>query len=225
MAARILKPLWLASLATSALGSPLDSSFQESDTKLQKRFDATSLLEKFAGSSGGNGITSILPNGLLENLPMAETVMGTLDLTPEQMAHKPVLTLNLPGYANWTGAGWNYRARGYTYKQPDTPPARLNELANAFIMDIDVEQMEMPEQNQARNVTASIFIVQQRGQEVHLNFETDAYVPPEASNRIIRAVSLPNDAGPSSRSLTNLFIDRRCTESRATPQDNHAGRL
>ena len=55
------------------------------------------------------------------------------------------------------------------YKQPNTDEEKLNDLANAFLIDTDVEDLPPDQQAQARNVTASIFVIQQDDEEVRFD--------------------------------------------------------
>jgi hypothetical protein len=56
------------------------------------------------------------------------------------------------------------------YKQPDIPQDTLDDLANVFLIDTDVEDLSPSGQDQARNLTASIFIVQQKDETVVVDF-------------------------------------------------------
>ncbi|KAL8295105.1 hypothetical protein RB597_008433 [Gaeumannomyces tritici] len=52
------------------------------------------------------------------------------------------------------------------YKQPNTSVEKLNKLANVFLIGTDIKDLPPQEQDQARNITASIFILQQGDQNV-----------------------------------------------------------
>lgn len=47
------------------------------------------------------------------------------------------------------------------YKQPDTSKEKLNDLANIFLIDVDIKDLPESEQDQARNLTSEIFVLQQ----------------------------------------------------------------
>lgn len=69
--------------------------------------------------------------------------------------------LNIPPYANFTSDGWNVRFHGNVYKQPDTSQGKLNDLANIFLIDVDIKDLPKSQQDQARNLTSEIFVLQQ----------------------------------------------------------------
>lgn len=92
-------------------------------------------------------------------------------------------------YANWTEEGWNVRVHGNVYKQPDISQKKLDDLANVFLIDVDIDELSEPEQKQARNLTASIFVVQQGDLNVTIDFENDVDVRPNASGGVVNAVS------------------------------------
>lgn len=79
--------------------------------------------------------------------------------------------LNIPPYGNWTDQGWNIRFHGNVYKQPNTSTEKLNDLANVFLIGTDIEDLPASQQDQARNLTAEIFVVQQGNETVQLNLE------------------------------------------------------
>lgn len=96
-----------------------------------------------------------------QNLPTGDSVASSLGLSDEQLAAEPTQALNIPPYANYTDQGWNVRFHGNIYKQPEINESKLNDLANVFLIDTSVEKLPASQADQARNVTASIFVVQQ----------------------------------------------------------------
>lgn len=74
--------------------------------------------------------------------------------------------LSFSGYGNWTDRGWNLRLHGNVYKQPNISRSKLDDLANIFLIDTSVEKLQPSEADQARNLTASIFVIQQGQQNV-----------------------------------------------------------
>ena len=76
------------------------------------------------------------------------------------------MTLICSGYGNWTEQGWNLRFHGNVYKQPNISREKLDDLANVFLIDTSVEELPPPQASQARNLTASIFVLQQDNQNV-----------------------------------------------------------
>ena len=73
------------------------------------------------------------------------------------------------GYGNWTDRGWNLRFHGNVYKQPNIPRAKLDALANVFLIDTSVEELPPDQADQARNLTASIYIIPQEQADVTFN--------------------------------------------------------
>jgi hypothetical protein len=57
------------------------------------------------------------------------------------------------------------------YKQPNISTSKLNDLANIFLIGTDISQLPPSQQDQARNLTASIFVVQQKNQSVAMHLE------------------------------------------------------
>lgn len=93
-------------------------------------------------------------------------------------------------YANWTDDGWNVRVHGNVYKLPDIEQDKVDDLANVFLVDTDIEDLPEDQQAQARNVTRSIFVVQQDDEEVTIDFVSDVNVDRNASGGAIDAVRL-----------------------------------
>ncbi|RYP26695.1 hypothetical protein DL767_007925 [Monosporascus sp. MG133] len=122
---------------------------------------------------------------LLSDLPVGSAVQHRLDLSDDDLAALPTQVLNIPGYANWTDEGWNVRIHGNVYKQPDTSRESLDALANEFLIGVDIADLPEEQQAQARNVTASIYIVQQADQSVTINFENDVAVQPNPGSSVI----------------------------------------
>lgn len=57
------------------------------------------------------------------------------------------------------------------YKQPNTSQSKLDDLANIFLIGTDISQLPPDQQANARNLTASIFVVQQGNQNVSMHLE------------------------------------------------------
>jgi hypothetical protein len=133
----------------------------------------------------GQAIPSLLANGIpeiLHHMPHGSAIESSLGLQPTQIAALPTQVLNLPPYANWTDQGWNVRFHGNVYKQPNTTKEMLNKLANKFLIGVDINQLPPNEQDQARNVTSEIFVVQQGNQSVQLNL---------ISGNLVQEITLP----------------------------------
>lgn len=60
---------------------------------------------------------------------------------------------------------------GQVYKQPNTNKSKLNDLANIFLIGTDIESLPADQQDQARNLTAEIFVVQQGNKNVSMHLE------------------------------------------------------
>lgn len=63
------------------------------------------------------------------------------------------------------------RFHGNVYKQPNISNETLDSLANVFLIGTSIQQLNATEQDEARNVTAEIFVVQQGNQTVQMNLE------------------------------------------------------
>lgn len=117
----------------------------------------------------GSDIPSEVASGVpdfFEDLPIGDSVQSSLGIDDDQVAALPTQVLNLDPYANWTSEGWNIRFHGNVYKQPNTSEEKLNDLANIFLVGTDIEDLPEEQQKNARNLTASIFVLQQGDVEV-----------------------------------------------------------
>ena len=63
------------------------------------------------------------------------------------------------------------RFHGNVYKQPNISQAKLDQLANVFLIDTSVDKLPPDQAAQARNVTAEIFIVQQSNENLTFHLE------------------------------------------------------
>lgn len=76
------------------------------------------------------------------------------------------------------------------YKVPDIDQSKIDDLANVFLVGTDIDQLSPSEQAQARNVTRSIFVVQQGDESVTVQFvDNDNILPEEGDGGAINAVS------------------------------------
>lgn len=57
------------------------------------------------------------------------------------------------------------------YKQPNTSTDKLNQLANIFLIGVDINELPADQQAQARNLTSEIFVVQQGNATVQMHLE------------------------------------------------------
>ena len=112
------------------------------------------------GSDIPSWVASGVPN-FFQGFPTGDDVVSSLGLNSQELAALPTNALNIDPYANWTNSGWNVRFHGNIYKQPNTSVADLNRFANVFLIGTDIDSLPPSQQDQARNLTAEIMIVQQ----------------------------------------------------------------
>lgn len=120
----------------------------------------------------GSGIPSYVTDGILPgavNLPTGTQVMSSAGVSSSDLAAIPTSVLNIPGYANWTGSNWNLRVHGNVYKTPNISTSKIDDLANVFLIGTSISQLNATEQDQARNLTREIFVVQQDDVNVTVN--------------------------------------------------------
>ena len=120
-----------------------------------------------------------------QGFPVGDDVKSSLGLDDEQIAALPTQVLNIPyvacewvhmqrdptniddrSYGNWTDQGWNLRFRGNVYKKPNISREKLDDLANAFLIDTSIDKLPPSQADQARNLTAAIFVLQQKDRNV-----------------------------------------------------------
>ncbi|TPX11533.1 uncharacterized protein E0L32_007744 [Thyridium curvatum] len=116
--------------------------------------------------TNGKGV----PN-FFQDFPTKDKVQSSLGVDDKQLAALPTQVLNLPPYGNWSRGSWNVRFHGNVYKQPPTDQKTIDDLANKFLVDVNIDQLPPDEQANARNMTASIFVVQQEDQNVTMHLE------------------------------------------------------
>jgi hypothetical protein len=101
-----------------------------------------------------------VPN-FFQGFPTGDAVASSLGLNSDDLAALPTNVLNIDPYANWTNSGWNVRFHGNVYKQPNTSVSTLNKLADVFLVNTSISELPKSQADQARNLTAEIFVVQQ----------------------------------------------------------------
>ncbi|THV76819.1 hypothetical protein D6C97_02430 [Aureobasidium pullulans] len=150
--------------APRVTGSPVDS--HPSRTERHRRGLIDDVQSDIGSILGGLGsdlpswVASGVPN-FFQGFPTGDAVVSSLGLDDSQVDALPTQVLNLDPYANWTESGWNVRFHGNVYKQPNTSTEDLNRLANIFLVDTSVGELPQDQADRARNVTASIFVIQQ----------------------------------------------------------------
>ena len=120
----------------------------------------------------GSAIPSYVTDGILPgavDLPTGSQVLSSANVSSSDLDAQPTQVLNIPGYGNWTGSEWNLRVHGNVFKQPPISNDTIDNLANVFLIDTSVAQLSQTEQDQARNLTRSIYVVQQDDVNVTVN--------------------------------------------------------
>ena len=120
----------------------------------------------------GSAIPSYVTDGILPgqvDLPTGSQVLSSAGVSSSDVDAKPTQILNIPGYGNWTGSQWNLRVHGNVFKQPDISNDTIDDLANVFLIDTSVAQLDQAGQDQARNLTREIYVVQQDDMNVTVN--------------------------------------------------------
>ncbi|KAJ4315490.1 hypothetical protein N0V94_005927 [Neodidymelliopsis sp. IMI 364377] len=139
--------------------------------------DIKSGVEGIAASWGsvlGKDLPSFFTDGIpgwFENLPTGTDVMSSLGIGDDDLAAIPTQVLNVPPYANWTDQGWNVRFHGNVYKLPNISQSKIDDLANIFLIDTSVDKLPDDQKANARNLTRSIFVVQQGNVNVSMSLE------------------------------------------------------
>lgn len=150
-------------------------------TKVEKReIDIGGYLDDLFSELGDipRYVASGIPQ-FFQDLPQGNDVLDRLGITNDDLDATPTQVLNIPGYANWTGQNWNLLVHGQVYKDPGLDNGRLNDLANVFLVDTDIEDLPANEQEQARNLTRNIFSVPQEDQNITFTFVPN-FEPPNA---------------------------------------------
>lgn len=138
------------------------------------------------GSAIPSYVASGVPN-FFQDFPTGSAVASTLGVSDDDLAALPTQVLNIPGYANWTYQGWNLRVHGNVYKKPNVPQSKIDDLANKFLIDTSVKDLPPSQANQARNLTAEIFVVQQGNQNVSFDLVDNYAVPPGLNGGLVAA--------------------------------------
>ncbi|KAF2996426.1 hypothetical protein E8E13_003057 [Curvularia kusanoi] len=131
-------------------------------------------IAKSWGSVLGTDLPSYFTEGIpgyFENLPTGSAVMSSLGINDDDLDAIPTSVLNIPPYANWTDQGWNVRFHGNVYKLPNISQSKIDDLANVFLIDTSVDKLPADQQANARNLTRSIFVVQQGNENVTMSLE------------------------------------------------------
>lgn len=173
--------------APQSLSTPAVTLVDKTPTVVQR--DAGSALTSILGSLGSD-IPSYVASGVpnyFQSFPTGSAVASSLGLDDSDLVALPTNVLNLPSYANWTDSGWNLRVHGNVYKKPNISESKLNELANVFLLGTSISSLPASQQDQARNLTAEIFVVQQGNENVTMKLETNYATPTDFNGGLIAA--------------------------------------
>lgn len=77
------------------------------------------------------------------------------------------------------------------YKVPNVSESKIDDLADVFLVGTSVDDLDAAGKAQARNVTRSIFVVQQGDESVSVTFEDNAQVKPDVDGGAVAAVCFP----------------------------------
>ncbi|KAI8949902.1 hypothetical protein F4801DRAFT_382888 [Xylaria longipes] len=164
-------------------------SLEDRDEALARDFDPGSYINSVI-SGLGSDVSSYIASGVpqfFQDFPIGDAVEKALGIDDDDLKATPTQVLNVPGYANWTESGWSVRIHGNVFKQPNITQEKLDSLANKFLIGVDIDDLPENQQNQARNLTAEIYVVQQDNVSVTVNFQNDVDVRPDASGGVINA--------------------------------------
>lgn len=182
-AAQELKRRGIISDITGALASDLNSIFSEL----------------------GSAVPSYVASGVLpgfQNYPTGSSaILKSVGGKSTDLDAQPTQVLNIPGYGNWTDAGWNLRFHGNVFKAPaDVSESTWNDLANKFLINTKVQNLPPAQSAQAVNLTKEIFVVQQPKQNVTFNVlpgppSSDGYATPAVGSEYITLPYETTDEG------------------------------
>lgn len=145
--------------------TPSLSEYHPTRTFRDKR-DIISQLESGVNSvlSELGNVPSYVASGVapfFQGYPTGTQVQSSLSLSNSDVDALPTQVLNIDPYANFTSQGWNIRFHGNVYKQPNVSNKTLNDLANVFLPNVNIQNLPQSQADQARNLTAEIFVLQQ----------------------------------------------------------------
>ncbi|KAI0025714.1 hypothetical protein F4780DRAFT_222047 [Xylariomycetidae sp. FL0641] len=189
-AASRLAPIWLFAATVLGAAHPMITPAPSIDNAVVRRdFSPGSYIDSVV-SSFGSGVSSYIADGVaqfFQDFPIGTAVEKALDISSSDLAASPTQVLNIPAYANWTDEGWNVRVHGNVYKQPSISREKLDDLANDFLIGTDLSDLPESQQDQARNLTSEIYVVQQPDVNVTITFVHDVDIRPDASGGVINA--------------------------------------
>ncbi|KAG5929829.1 hypothetical protein E4U42_004349 [Claviceps africana] len=129
-------------------------------------------------------LSSFAESGILDfanGFPTGTAVEKSLGISSNDLAARPTQVLNLPSYGNWTDGGWNLRIHGNVYKLPNVSQDKIDDLADVFLIGTAVKDLSDSEKAQARNVTRSIFVIQQADKNLTMDLVNDVEIRPNVT--------------------------------------------
>jgi uncharacterized protein (DUF697 family) len=108
---------------------------------------------------------------------------------------------------------------------PNVSQSKIDDLADVFLIGTSVKDLNATEQAQARNVTRSIFVVQQGNRNVTMNLRNNVAVQPNATGGAINAVRMTSWCFSGQAKFANggLADGRRANDSYAVQHDRRGG--
>ncbi|KAK8861987.1 Phosphatidate phosphatase APP1 [Apiospora arundinis] len=183
----------LSALAALAMGAPapepvaMPHPMVTPPPILPRDFKPDTYVKSLIGGLGSD-VSSYVASGIpqyFQDFPTGDKVKKSLGVDDDDLKALPTQVLNLPSYANWTDEGWNVRVHGNVYKLPNAKQDKIDSLANVFLIGTDIKDLAPNEQEQARNLTRSIYVVQQGHENVTIKFENDVSIRPNATGGVI----------------------------------------
>ncbi|KAG6008519.1 hypothetical protein E4U21_004359 [Claviceps maximensis] len=146
-------------------------------------------IKSLAGNAESR-LSAFVESGILNfanGFPAGTAVKESLGISDNDLAAQPTQVMNLPSYGNWTDSGWNLRIHGNVYKLPNISQHKIDELADVFLIGTSVKDLSDSEKAQARNLTRSIFVVQQGDKNVTMDLVNDVAISSNVTAGAINA--------------------------------------
>jgi hypothetical protein len=159
------------------------------------------------GNGLSEGVRDVLAHSILQrwwqDLPTGEQkVKDSFNIKNLDSLNGETEFLNIPGYANYTTAGWNARIRGQMYTLPyfNLPQSKKDDLAEDFLPGVDWNTLSATEKDNARNLTGHIYSIPKPGQDVTFHFKVAPQSPGSATGgqtweQVVKFPYTTNSAG------------------------------
>lgn len=134
----------------------------------------------------------------------------------ESCGYFVLIEVIVSSYGNWTNNGWSLRIHGNVYKIPNVSQSKIDDLANVFLIGTSVKDLNATEQAQARNVTKSIFVVQQGNRKVTMNLKNNVAVQSNATGGAVNAVRRSLTSSKPGKSANMIMMCRKAVRRRFT---------